>query len=78
MHGSTNSNGASMRHRALKSNFHGPRSKLPRSLSRLLKTLSESFDKLRTNGERFQMIKKFPFMLSLSKHVLAFFSKLLV
>jgi len=34
----------------------------------LLKTLSKSFDRLRTNGERFELIKKIPFVLRLSKH----------
>jgi hypothetical protein len=38
----------------------------------LLKDLSESFDGLRTNGERFELPEKFPFMLSLSKHSLLF------
>jgi hypothetical protein len=38
----------------------------------LLKNLSESFDTLRTNGERFELPEKFPFMLSLSKHSLLF------
>ena len=38
----------------------------------LLKNLSESFDALRTNGERFELPEKFPFMLSLSKHSLLF------
>jgi len=38
----------------------------------LLKDLSESFDALRTNGERFELPEKFPFMLSLSKHSLLF------
>jgi hypothetical protein len=42
--------------------------------SRLLKNLSESFDGLRTNGEReFEMIEKIPFMLRLSKHSVSFF-----
>ncbi|HEX9271584.1 MAG TPA: rhodanese-like domain-containing protein, partial [Candidatus Binatia bacterium] len=42
------------------------------------KTLSESFDGLlRTNGERFGMIKKFRFMLSPSKHAVPLFRNLL-
>jgi len=43
----------------------------------LLKTLSESFDELRTNGERFEMIEKIPIMPRLSKHSVPFFSNLL-
>jgi hypothetical protein len=34
-----------------------------------LKTASESFDALRTNGSEIELIEKNPFMLSLSKHV---------
>jgi hypothetical protein len=36
--------------------------------SRLLKTPSESFDGLRTSGERIEVMKKIPSMLRLSKH----------
>jgi hypothetical protein len=33
-----------------------------------LEKLSESFDKLRTNGRGFDIVNDFPFMLRLSKH----------
>jgi hypothetical protein len=36
--------------------------------SRVLKTHSESFDELSTNGDKFEMIDKIPFMLKFSKH----------
>jgi hypothetical protein len=39
-------------------------------------TSSEFFDELRTNGKRFGMIEKIPFMLRVSKHELSFFSNL--
>lgn len=39
---------------------------------------SYSDTKLRANGVRFEFINQFPFMLSLSKHEIAFFSTLLV
>jgi hypothetical protein len=40
--------------------------------SRLLKTLRSSFDGLRTNGERFEMIEKIPFVLRLSNTKILF------
>jgi len=43
-------------------------------LNRLLKTLSASFDRLRTNRGGVEIIEVFPFMLSLSKHEKEFFS----
>jgi len=34
----------------------------------------ESFDELRTNGKRFEVIEKIPFMLSIVEAFIAFFS----
>jgi hypothetical protein len=52
----------------------------------MVQSVSESFDELRactefievTNGEKFDMIKKIPFMLRFSKHSVSFFSNLVV
>jgi hypothetical protein len=40
----------------------------------LLKNLSESFDALRTNGERFELPEKFPFHAELVEAFFAFFN----
>jgi hypothetical protein len=48
---------------------------MPRGYRRLLKTPSESFDGLRTNGSEFEIIEKNPFMLV--EACSAFFSSLL-
>jgi len=43
----------------------------------VLKNPRSPFDKLRANGSGVAIIEDFPFVLSLSKHVYAFFSSLL-
>jgi len=45
--------------------------------SRVLKNPRSPFDKLRANGSGVAIVEDFPFVLSLSKHVYAFFSSLL-
>jgi hypothetical protein len=43
----------------------------------MLKTPRSPFDKLRANGSGVEIVEGFPFVLSMSKHVYAFFSSLL-
>ena len=51
--------------------------KMKKNASRLLKKNRSPFESLRMNGPQLEMIGRFPFVLSLSKHSDAFFSYLL-